>query len=68
MEKQEIKIMISSLRDEMNRSNNFMLGEINTPKPQNPKSVMSKLIVSELIDSSINQFNEKIEKYKFLQR
>jgi hypothetical protein len=29
MEKQEIKIMISSLRDEMNRSNNFMLGEIN---------------------------------------
>jgi hypothetical protein len=29
MEKQEIKVMISSLRDEMNRSNNFMLGEIN---------------------------------------
>jgi hypothetical protein len=39
-----------------------------TPKPQNPKSVMSKLIVSELIDSSINQFNDKIEKYKLLQR
>jgi hypothetical protein len=39
-----------------------------TPKPQNPKSVMSKLIVSELINSSIYQFNVKIEKYKFLQR
>ena len=29
MEKQEIKMMISSLREEMTRSNNFMLGEIN---------------------------------------
>jgi hypothetical protein len=29
MEKQEIKMMISSLREEMARSNNFMLGEIN---------------------------------------
>ncbi len=29
MEKQEIKMMISNLREEMTRSNNFMLGEIN---------------------------------------
>jgi len=34
MEKQEIKVMISSLRDEMNRSNNFMLGEINMSNAQ----------------------------------
>ena len=29
MEKQEIKMMISSLREEMSRSNNLMIGEIN---------------------------------------
>jgi hypothetical protein len=29
MEKQEIKMMISNLREEMARSNNFMIGEIN---------------------------------------
>jgi len=28
MEKQEIKLIISTLREEMSRSNSFMLGEI----------------------------------------
>jgi hypothetical protein len=34
LEKQEIKMMISNLREEMNRSNNFMMGEINLSNAQ----------------------------------
>jgi len=34
MERQEIKMMISNLREEMARSNHFMLGEINLSNAQ----------------------------------
>ena len=49
---------------------NYVLLKViyNTPTTQNPKSVMSKLIVSELIDTSINQFNVKIATYKLFCR